>query len=332
MSEPCTAATKQKALYLRYDFDPPLVYSPATDISVEHTWNSTADLRRWGANGVFAAQPIGTLGGVGGYFGSQVFGDPSSHGGKLLFSIWDFAEKRVQPANISACLARGGPNITWCTRKHAFALSENCHRHCLDCGLHPGWHNTTGVQCSADVPSLTDGQTLRFRLRQTASNATFSEPQQGLGLTYHGAIWELTATVFHSESRISRNGSHGDDENSSSSLLVGRMFWERTPGGLSRFGAFHEHIGCTPCHAFFESETRTGPWVGAPPLGRAVRAINFTRPNVTCQEFDVHIEPAGTSGGAPSAQFSTGPGPGEWRGASARGGGRPWTRREHIDV
>jgi hypothetical protein len=33
---PCTGATKQKALYLEYDFEPSLQASPATDISVEH--------------------------------------------------------------------------------------------------------------------------------------------------------------------------------------------------------------------------------------------------------------------------------------------------------
>ncbi len=26
-------------------------------------------------------------------------------------------------------------------------------------------------------------------------------------------------------------------------MLVGRMFWEATFEGLTRFGAFHEHIG-----------------------------------------------------------------------------------------
>ena len=64
---PCTGATKQKALYLHYDFEPSLSASPALDIAVEHEWNSTSDLMRYGKRGVFAAQPIGTHDGLGGY-------------------------------------------------------------------------------------------------------------------------------------------------------------------------------------------------------------------------------------------------------------------------
>ena len=81
MSQQCTQANKQKAIYLQYDLEPPLHVSPATDISVEHVWNATGDLRRYGTKGVFAAQPIGTSDGVGGYFGSQVHGDE-------LFACW----------------------------------------------------------------------------------------------------------------------------------------------------------------------------------------------------------------------------------------------------
>jgi hypothetical protein len=41
---PCTAAAKQKALYLDYDFEPSLEASPATDISVEHVCASLCTL------------------------------------------------------------------------------------------------------------------------------------------------------------------------------------------------------------------------------------------------------------------------------------------------
>jgi hypothetical protein len=82
------------------------------------------------------------------------------------------------------------------------------------------------------------------------------------------------------------------------------LFWQETPGGITRFGAFHEHIGCTPCDAFYESEVRRGPWVAAP-IARAVRSISFARPNCTCQEFDVStLEVDGMA----AAQFRTGPG------------------------
>ena len=32
----------------------------------------------------------------------------------------------------------------------------------------------------------------------------------------------------------------------------------RCLGGIARIGAFHEHIGCTPCAAFYESEVYLG--------------------------------------------------------------------------
>ena len=97
---PCNGTNKQKALYIHYNLDPPLSDTglAATDISVEHLWNNTADMRKYGSNGVYAAQPIYTVGGPGGYFGSQSDADPSAGG--LLFSIWD--KKRGHPFNASA--------------------------------------------------------------------------------------------------------------------------------------------------------------------------------------------------------------------------------------
>ena len=287
----CTAATKQKALYLQYGFSPTLTESPATDLSVQVEWNSTSDMRRWGRNGIFAAHPIGTSDGVGGYFGSQADGNPSQGG--LIFSVWDKLDEQMPERNVSACQAHG-LNKTWCSSLHAFALSPGCRRHCLDCGLHPGWKNTTGVQCSVPM-RLNESDALRFRLHRTAAVATFSEPSQGLGLSYQGSEWSLEA---------SRVGADGAVEGSP--VIVGRMFWQGTFGGIDRLGAFHEHIGCTPCEAFYESELRTGPWIEAPQR-RTVRRIGFAPPHVaSCRLFDVEITTSAQ--GTPCAQFRTGPG------------------------
>ena len=210
---PCTHANKQIALYLDYGFEPTLAESPATDISVgahapplppsrsafaaakmsvpaDHIWNSTADMRRFGKNGVYAAQPIGFGAGVGGYFGSQADGDPSQGG--LLFSIWDKARGR----NAATCSNPDkAPNSTWCGHLHAFPLSDNCHRHCLDCGLHPGWHNTSGTQCSVKV-ALGQGDAIRFRLQRTANGTTLHNPL-GMGIDYIGSEWTLTGALTY---------------------------------------------------------------------------------------------------------------------------------------
>ena len=185
---PCTHLNKQVALYLDYTFTPSLAAAPATDISVDHVWNSTSDMRRFGSNGVYAAQPIGFADGPGGYFGSQADADPRNGG--LLFSIWDKGRKHgEQPGGYPCAKA---PNATWCGHRHSFPLSANCKRHCLDCGLHPGWHNTTGTQCGLSL-ELTGGQAhLRFRLVRTANNSVLRNPL-GMGLTYYGSEWTLTA-------------------------------------------------------------------------------------------------------------------------------------------
>ena len=297
-SPPCTAATKQKALYLHYDIEPPLSAEPATDISVEHVWNSTSKLRAFGANGVFASQPIGTVDGPSGYFGSQATGKGP---GALLFSLWDAVWDKHPNASVLAHCASGaaGPNTTWCLRKHSFPLSPNCHRHCLDCGLHPGWHNTSGTQCSISLPDgVADGDSFRFRLfRSKPYGATLTPPaSDGCGLSYTGSEWTLTAVKFS-------NGVEAQ------TFTVGHVFLEETRGGISRFGAFHEHIGCTPCDSFYESEVRRGPWIAAP-NPRSVKSIGFTAPNCSCKLFDVELGLPG-----PGAQISTGPGTGPGGGA-----------------
>lgn len=61
---PCTAANKQKALYIAYEMSPTLDESPATALAVETTWVSVSRMRAFGKNhsciyGVFAAQVSG---------------------------------------------------------------------------------------------------------------------------------------------------------------------------------------------------------------------------------------------------------------------------------
>lgn len=56
---PCTAANKQKALYIAYEMSPTLDESPATALAVETTWVSVSRMRAYGKNGVFAAQVSG---------------------------------------------------------------------------------------------------------------------------------------------------------------------------------------------------------------------------------------------------------------------------------
>jgi hypothetical protein len=92
----------------------------------------------------------------------------------------------------------------------------------------------------------------------------------------------------------------------SSRLQLGKMFFEDSYGGVERLGGFDEHIGCTECDAFTAVETRRGPWVAAP-VARTVKQITFTRPNCSCQLFDITVKPGATSADSPSAAIRTGP-------------------------
>eukprot|EP00040_Diaphanoeca_grandis_P023380 m.127113 g.127113 ORF g.127113 m.127113 type:complete len:339 (+) comp29249_c0_seq2:167-1183(+) len=285
VSENCTGQNKQKALYLEYEFDDPLKDAQPTDLSVAVEWVNVSDMRKYGANGVFAAQPFATDQGLGGYFGSQADGNVSNGG--LLWSVWD---KISHKTNLHGPQC---PNATWCNALHSFPMSGSCHRHCLDCGLHPGWHNTTGTQCSLPL-TIEDGDRFTFRLQRTVTNTSYtfpSEPAASWHIKYFGSVWRLEASYTKARS-----------PSVTTTLQVGEMFLEETFGGVTRLGSFHEHIGCTDCSAFYESERRTGPWLTSP-HARNVSSITFTRPSAECELFDVAINEK-----EKSALIETGPG------------------------
>ena len=74
-------------------------------------------------------------------------------------------------------------------RRHSFPLSENCHRHCQDCGLHPGWTNTTGTQCGAPM-AVAEGDGFVLRITRTAAITTYEYPP---GHLLNGSAWLVTA-------------------------------------------------------------------------------------------------------------------------------------------
>ena len=130
-----------------------------------------------------------------------------------------------------------------------------------------------------------EGDVITFRIFRTAANTSLTPLGMPGGLTYRGSEWTVAATV------APRN----------LTVTVGSMFFEDTFEGIGRFGAFHEHIGCTPCAAFYESETRRGPWIAD---GR-VATIGFTplKPSVECQLYRVSVIGV-------AASIATGPGTG----------------------
>ena len=111
---------------------------------------------------------------------------------------------------------------------------------------------------------LSEGDGIRFRLWQSKAAAMLPDPL-GMGLKpYSGSEWTLTAT------NLSATG--GGPGLAGGTVVVGKMFYEDTSDGVTRFGAFHEHIGCTPCASFYESEVRRGPFISGPGA-RVVKSI-----------------------------------------------------------
>ena len=132
-------------------------------------------------------------------------------------------------------------------------------------------------------------------------------------VTLYGSEWTLTATLANrtpvQQTAAGAGAGDGDGGGSAAAggggaaITVGVMFYEDTYLGLDRLSAFHEHIGCTDCNAFFESETRTGPWVQTAGGGRRSAYVNFTAPDPLCKLFKVDVAAAHDA-----AVISTGPG------------------------
>eukprot|EP00316_Scyphosphaera_apsteinii_P011082 CAMPEP_0119330538 /NCGR_PEP_ID=MMETSP1333-20130426/78452_1 /TAXON_ID=418940 /ORGANISM="Scyphosphaera apsteinii, Strain RCC1455" /LENGTH=78 /DNA_ID=CAMNT_0007339935 /DNA_START=281 /DNA_END=514 /DNA_ORIENTATION=- len=68
------------------------------------------------------------------------------------------------------------------------------------------------------------------------------------GKTWRGDEWEVTI----------------QDLETGQFWLVGRQLLAGSLSGLKRISAFYEHIGCTPCGAFYAKASRHGPWVLEP--------------------------------------------------------------------
>lgn len=264
--DPCGQLNKEKAMYAYPSFEPPLSQgNGAFDVVVEVKWINLDDLRAFGKKGIFASFPVHWHGDrtIGGYFGPQATGDGDPSKEQVLFSLWDHKGDDWQPA---------------------LPRSPECRRNCNDCHDKP----STGTQCKVLIPARS-GQTLRLRLRQTATGVTDTYN----GTEWTGDEWEITIM----------------DVASGEQWLVGRQLLTGVQGGgIKDIQSFNEHIGCTPCGSFDSFEQRAGPWV-LKPEGTRLTGVSshYSCANCTCKDHIV----ASVNGTRPMWSFASGPSSGD---------------------
>merc|ERR1712125_288584 len=223
---------------------------------------------------LFGQKKTGELKPFGGYLGPQIKG---RSGGQHLYSVWDTHRPNVDGSSVPG-------------RRLAVPASDpgSCVRNCQDCGLHPELALaglTSGTQCKLPA-DMREGQAFVYRIRMSNASATSLFD----GTTYHGTEWEVTVTDL-------QNGF---------TFVLGRVVLtgDTASEGIEVWKNFHEHIGCTPCDAFYEKTTVTGPWILEPKDVHEVKAgfVEPLNPATSCRHYRV------TSLSGLSVGIETGPG------------------------
>ena len=281
--EPCNQQNKQKAMYANFEHEPPLSVVPALDMIGDVVIGDLESLKAHGANGIYSAFMLYWKPGTqSGYMGPQVDAKRLNRGEpqQVLFSLWD-----------------KNPGSDYPTWKPVFPMHENCKRNCNDCPVAPSKHDdgSTGTQCKVFIPRYAN-QELRMRVRRVEAEGSV----EMYGRTWTGDVWEVTV----------------QDLGTGELWTVGRQLIADQTSGITRTSAFNEHIGCTPCDAFDESEVRRGPWVLEPPgtklVGATSKYSNTREAGFTCHRHAVTSDAFGEVTFASGPSSAEQPGSGAW--------------------
>ena len=256
----CNQANKQKTLYLKNSYEPPL--HDVTEASTSIRATLVEPLRRHNKNGIYEATTFGTKqssgeNGPAGYFGVQWKG-LSSQKDMLLFSVWD---------------VRHGPSVIPLATPSEEARGEtdlNCKRNCNDCAVHGDFTPIgTGVKCFYNLPrKLEEGDELTLKIeRESVQSAEYR--LDGVNRQrFTGHVWRVTVEYTGGDnSNFMRE--QFPQEGGSAPFVLGRILFEDgdlshhrdSTWGITRLSNFHEHIGCTPCGSFPFEAVRRGPYV-----------------------------------------------------------------------
>lgn len=285
----CNQENKQKTIYAKFEFEPPLTTEPVLDVIGDVFWDDIDDLRRHGKNGIFHAFPVGFGSSVAsGYFGPQATGAGDDDAEQVLFSLWD--KKRVGDDGwLPALPFLVDDDIENCDTFDAVANPGKacCKRNCNDCG-HSGATGTVGTQCKVFIPAKS-GMHLRLNIYRYLTGQTLDYD----GVTWTGDVWAVDIYNMITGEKFS----------------VGKILISgASNSGIERISNFYEHIGCTPCDSFDAYTSRAGPWVlktRSPNVDTvlvgATSTFTLENPPYICTNHAIK------SDGAPFLKFASGP-------------------------
>lgn len=280
---PCIQLNKQKTVELTWSFNPELVEENAFDVETRIEWTNIIKLAAYKKKGLHHAIKFGMASNPDktGYFRgkmgpeiSALDDDEEPLRGRHLISFEDTAVADSGGEGPDGRrLVIPAHDAGSCVRE--ISQPENASA-----------ADSTGTTCNVGYSALQGGEAFVYRLRMTkgAAEAKYA------GMWYFGSEWEVSVK---------------DLTNQQQSVL-GKVLLEgdTKDQGIETISHEHEHLGCTPCDAFYEKTSIHGPFV-LQPAGKH---------NITAGKSDL-TEEAGTcnlhrevSLGGYGIQIETGPG------------------------
>lgn len=244
--EPCSFRTKQAPIHTNWNFEPKLEELNIFDVAMYVEMSSVSQIAPFSMNGIhykmnFEIQRTPKSQAFKGFVGPLARGGVAAE--DSLYGQHYLQVKDTQLPSPDGMLVRG----RWLALPGERVSGDigSCVRSCVECDNYPQLRSsglTTGVVCTVDV-GIVDESSFVYRLRQ-------SKPETSMafqGSKYDGSEWEVTVR----------------DVSTDAYYVVGRFFLEgaSSTSGISSFMATHEHLGCAPCDAYFQSVRTAGPFV-----------------------------------------------------------------------
>jgi hypothetical protein len=174
--------------------------------------------------------------------------------------------------------------------KHVPGNLGTCRRHCINCddvdpqNLIAGW--STGTICTANI-KLDPNSKFVYRLVQRGYTQVEYDAAK-----YFGVEWEV---------RIA-------EQSTGAAYTLGSIVTEGTwnKSGITDFFTVHEHLGCAPCDAYYQSVRTTGPFILNPRGAHSLMKATETSPLRT-QDQDCDMKRVFGLGGS-TILYESGPG------------------------